>query len=88
MCVSWSGGGLLLLISQAKGHPKAEKQNKPIHGTKNFKGRVAPPLVGCVFRGLPHIKFFFNFFCSNSFYKFFSDFVLYVKFCKVVFYCL
>lgn len=58
MCVSWSAGGLLHHISQTKRHPKGEKQIKPIHGTKILKGRVAPPLWRCVFRGLPHIIFF------------------------------
>ena len=74
MCVSVSSVGLLLLVSQTKRHPKTEMQIKPIDGTKIFKGRVAPPLWGCVFRGLPHLKIFFDFFYANSFSNFFSDF--------------
>ena len=46
MCVSVSSVGLLLLVSQAKGHPKNEMQIKPIDGTKIFKGRVAPTPMG------------------------------------------
>ena len=61
MCVSWSPGGLPLLVSQAKGHPKAEKQIKPIERMKIFLGRVAPPIGGCVFMGLPHLNFFLIF---------------------------
>ena len=45
-----------------KRHPKAETQIKPIDGTKFLQGRVAPPLWGYVYRGLPHLKFFFEFF--------------------------
>ena len=75
MCVSWSAGGLLLLIRQAKGHPKNEKQNKPIERMKIFKGRVAPPPWGIVhWWATPPQIFFEIFFCSNSFSKFFSDF--------------
>ena len=58
---------------------KAEKQIKPIHGTKFLQGRVAPPYGDALLGVYPTSIFFLNFF---------SDFVLYVKFCKVVFYCL
>ena len=74
MCVSWSAVGLLLLISQAKWHPKAEKQIKPIHSTKILQGRVAPPLGDASIGGLPHIKFFFDFFCIVCVRCFFSNF--------------
>ena len=75
MCVSVSSVGLLLIVSQAKRHPKNEMQIKPIDGTKIFNGRVAPPPYGDALLGVyPTSKFFLNFFCSNSFSNFFSDF--------------
>ena len=66
MCVSVSSEGLLLLISQTKGVQKNEMQIKPIERMKIFWGRVAPPLWGCVFMGLPHLKIFFEIFFSMN----------------------
>ena len=63
MCIIACIVGVFMQPASAKRATKAEKQNKPIHGTKNLQGRVAPPLWGCVFMGLPHLKIFFNFFC-------------------------
>ena len=62
MCVSVSSVGLLLLVSQAKRHPKTEMQIKPIDGTKIFKGRVAPPYEDASL-GVYPTSFFFDFFC-------------------------
>lgn len=61
MCVSWSAGGLHHIIRQAKWHPKAETQIKPIERTKIFKGRVAPPLGDASLWVYP-TSFFFEFF--------------------------
>ena len=91
MCVSVSSVGLLLLVSQTKRHPKTEMQIKPIDGTKIFKGRVAPPLWVCVFRGLPHLKIFFYFFCIVCVRCFFLKFfvpIVFLIFFLVLFYML
>ena len=62
MSVSWSAGGLLRIINQSKSIQKAKLQIKPIERMKIFKGRVAPPIWGCVFMGLPHLIFFLKIF--------------------------
>ena len=78
MCVSWSGGGLLLLISQAKGHPKTEMQIKPIHSAKILQGRVAHPYGDASLLVYPTSNFFLIFFVLSVlgvfFLNFFSDF--------------
>lgn len=92
MCVYWSAGGLLLLVMQAKGIPKQKMQIKPIERTKIFFGRVAPPIGVCVFRGLPHLIFFLNFFLfflCCLYLVFFFLFLFYmlnfVKLCFIVY---
>ena len=85
MCIRLCPGVLLILVSQAKSHPKAEMQIKPIDGTKFLQGRVAPPLWGCAFRGLPHLKIFFEIFCSNSFSIFFLILFYMLNFVKLCF---
>ena len=74
-----------------KRHPKTEMQINPIERMKIFLGRVAPPIGGCVFRGLPHLKFFFDFFCIVC-VRCFSNFFLilfymlnFVKLCFIVY---
>lgn len=66
--------GCILAACQCKRHPKAEKQIKPIHGTKILQGRVAPPIGGCVFMGLPHIIFFLKNFFYCLYWVFFLNF--------------
>ena len=59
-----------------KGIQKNEMQIKPIHGTKMFKGRVAPPPLWDASLGVyPTSNFFLIFFCSNSFSNFFLVFL-------------
>lgn len=82
MWVSWSDGGLLHVFSQSKGIQKPKKQIKPIDGTKFLQGRVAPHFGDRPLVVYPTSKFFLKFFI------FFVFCLLYVKFCKVVFYCL
>ena len=74
MCVAASSVGLLLLVSQAKRHPKAEKQIKPIERMKIFKGRVAPPYGDASLGVYPTSKFFLIFFVLSVLGVFFKIF--------------
>lgn len=61
-----------------KRHPKAEKQNKPIHGTKIFKGRVAPPPFGDASLWVYPTSKFFYFFCIVCVRCFFLKFFIFL----------